>query len=295
MIDNGNGRHAAPDPAQLRRSVDDLSHLIGTPPPWSAPASHAPADAALITYAAACRACMPAGADGVALVDYPSAGLAIPFATEADRDRWALGHARTKGHTLTLIEQHPGTGSTITGTCEPEPGDGPPADGERAAPLVAFVVREGSPPDMLVRIPPRAAAAWLLTAAHAALLGKGSLGVDQPHRVLYVGRISRDGDDWQVRIDGLLGAAADDRYGDAIGLQCRVDAKLSPLQVEDVVEALVGRMIGLGRNAFSVVIMADATPGDPPDEQAEEVLRGERLAGLRRRGDDGCVPEVPGG
>ena len=282
---------AVVEQAQGRAVLADMDGRPDPAAPWSTPASFAPADAALITYAAACRACVPDGSLGIA-PEHPSVGLAIPFASQADRDRWALGHARDRGHTLTLIEQHPGTGSTITGTCEPEPGDGPPP-AERPAPLVAFVVRDGSPPDMLVRIPPRAAAAWLLTAAHAALLGRGSLGVDQPHRALYVGRMSRDGDRWQVRIDGLLGATGD-RFGDAIGMVCTGVAKLSPTQIEDVCETLIAQATDLTRNLFSVVIMTDAPPAAPPDDHADAVLRGERLAGLRRRGD-GCVPEAPGG
>lgn len=297
MTANGDGRHAAPDPASMRRAVDDLSHVVGPVQPWSTPASHAPADAALITYAAACRTCVPDGSLGVA-PEHASVGLAIPFATQADRDRWALGHADTRGHAVTLIEQHPGTGSTITGTAEPDDEPAGPAPAERPAPLVAFVVREGSPPDMLVRIPPRGAAAWLLTAAHAALLGRGSLGVEQPHRVLYVGRITRaDGDapTSQVRIDGLIGATTRALFGDPIGMVCDVDARLSPSQIEDVCEALIARQCAIGRHLFSVVLMTDAPTADPPDPDAEAVLRGERLAAMRRRGPDGCVPEAPGG
>jgi hypothetical protein len=266
----GDGR-PAPAPEVMRQAVDELHDVVGAVPTWSTPP---PVGGVAITYAAVCRTCNTEGVDSTG------------FSSQLLRNSWAAGHARARGHTVTLVEQHPSTGSTITGKCEPESEH----TARPPAPLVAFVVREGGPPDMLVRIPPRAAAAWLLTAAHAALLGKGSMGVDQPHRVLYVGRLTRDGEFWQVRIDGLLGAT-DQRFGGAVGMVCRIDGKLTPAQAEDVVEALVARANGLTRNLFSVVIMSDAPPNDPPDADADAVLRAERLTADP---GDGCVPPLPG-
>jgi hypothetical protein len=258
---------------------------------WSvAPTSPAPQRP---LYVAACSTCAAAGEN----IGEPGA-MAVPFSTEADRDRWAAAHANERGHVVSLAEQAPETGTTVTDHVAPVGAviSHPRYTGAAAAPkppippLVAFIAREQGPPDLVCRIPPRAGAAWLLTAAHACMLGKGSLGIEQPHRVLYVARLTRgtpgSPDDWQVRVDGVLGATGAG-FGAPVGAVWGVSAAADIPTVEDAVEALLGDEFGIGRHLFSVILMTDAPVGTPPDEHSEQVLRDERLAARERSRDAG--------
>lgn len=212
--------------------------------------------------------------------------LAIPFATEADRDQWAAAHADTRRHTVTLARHTPGSGggTTIEGRADPDPlpGTRPAATRGaaavpgRPAPLVAFVVPEGGRPDLLCRIPNRAGASWLLTAAHACLLGRqGSAGIPEPHRALYVGRVTEHPQVFEVRIDGVIGALVP-AFGLPIGDHFIVPRDTSLPGIEDAVEAEITGRHRLDRSMFSVVLMADAPPGDPPDPDADAYLRARR-------------------
>lgn len=222
----------------------------------------------VITHVAFCPACAAASD-----VDPP---VAIPFGSEAERDGWAVGHADTRDHVVTLATQQPGAGTTIIGHAAPDAPGTAPARGAapvKSAPLLAFVVPEGGPPDMLCRIPNRAGAAWLLTAAYSCLLGRsGSSGIPEPHRVLYVGRITETQYTFEVRVDGLLGAT-DPMFGRAIGDRFTVSRNVDLPGVEDAVEESLSRRHLIPRHLFSVVLMADAPPNDPPDPGADEFIR----------------------
>lgn len=228
----------------------------------------------VVQHLAFCRTC------AVEQGDDPH--LAIPFATETDRDQWATAHADTRRHTVTLAHHTPGAGggTTVAGRVDP---DALPAEARgaaavpgRPAPLLAFVVPEGAEPDMLCRIPNRAGAAWLLTAAHACLLGRqGSAGIPEPHRALYVGRITEHPKVFEIRIDGVIGALAP-LFGLPIGDYFTVPRDTSLPGIEDAVEAGILDRHRLDRNLFSVVLMADAAPADPPDTDADTYLRERR-------------------
>lgn len=276
-----------------RRMNATTDRGLWTVPP---PAPAGAADAALVLYLAACAQCQQADRAAGGEPQY----AATPFGRESDRDQWAERHALQRGHRVALVEQHPATGSTITRYVH-----GPEVGAERVRasvpyepPLIAFVVRSGKDPDLLCTIPDRAGAAWLLTAAHATMLGRGSLGIPQPHRVLYVGRLTRvdmPGDQpgqWRVRIDGLIGAT-DETFGKAVGMTIAVASHLDPGQVEDVCEAMIAEACKITRNLFSVVVMTDAPTAEPPDEHAEHVLREQRLAARGEHRDaGGPVPET---
>jgi hypothetical protein len=222
-----------------------------------------------VTYLAFCRACADEQGD--------EPPLPIPFATEADRDRWAMGHADARRHVVTLAEQSR-TGTTVIGAARP---DAEPEPARAAAPVapvpvLSFVVQSGGPPELSCLIPNRAGAAWLLTAAHACLLGRqGSHGIPEPHRVLYVGRITEHPQVFEVRIDGVIGALVE-AFGRPIGDYYTVPRDTDLPGVEDAVEAGIGERHGLARNLFSVVLMADAPPADPPDADADAYLRQRR-------------------
>lgn len=224
------------------------------------------ADGSPVTYVARCAECSQAGAEQGEPVEYSG----IPFGSAADRDRWATAHARARRHPVTLAEQGPTFGTRLVGRVEPPP-----------LPLVAFLLPEGGPPDLMCRIPERAGAAWLLTAAHACLLGRGggSLGIATPHRAMFIGHVSTDGPQLHVTIGGVIGAT-DNRFGQVIDAQYQVDAALTPAQAEDVVEELISRAALLPRNLFSVVLMAAGDVGEPPDPEADEALRAARLADI---------------
>ena len=266
------------DPAAEFAAVIDQARAVYRPgvPDDELPPPPPPPGEPQVMYLAACQQCPQVDASGL------PQRMAVPFARKSDRDHWANGHASARGHVVSLVEQHPASGSTITGRVDPD-GAPPPAVGVAAyePPLIAFVVRSGKDPDLLCTIPERAGAAWLLTAAHACLLGRGSLGVPQPDRALYVGRLtppSPHEQQWHVRIDGVLAAGVDDRIGDAVGMRMQVDGNLGPAQVEDVCEALIAGAHGIGRHLFSVVVMADPGVGDVADPAADDLLRQQRLA-----------------
>lgn len=240
----------------------------------------------VVTHAAFCRPCADEQGD--------EPPLPIPFASDAERDQWAAAHADARRHTVTLVEQRPGPGggTTIVGRADPGPppraplpGDPPPPPVEargaaavpgRPAPLLAFVVPEGGKPDMLCRIPNRAGSAWLLTAAHACLLGQqGSAGIPEPHRALFVGRVTEHPQVFEVRVDGVIGALVP-AFGLPIGDYFTVPRDTDLPGVEDAVEAGITERHGLARHLFSVVLMADAPPADPPDADADAYLRERR-------------------
>lgn len=161
-----------------------------------------------------------------------------------------------------------------------------------APPLVAFIARAGADPDLMCRIPPRAGAAWLLTAAHACALGRGSLGIQVAHRVMYAGRVARDpAGVWSVRIDGLLGAT-DTRFGAPVGARWSVDGHADITDVEDNIERLLSWEYMIPRAEFTVVLMSDAPVADPPDPHAEQLLREERLAARKAYRSDGRIPPL---
>lgn len=230
---------------------------------------------------------------------------------QPERDDQALDHATRTGHIVTLYTQDE-RGTTITGKVDsldvmpapvdnqPPPPEPPPPAAGRArpapptAPLVAFIARAGADPDLMCRIPPRAGAAWLLTAAHACALGRGSLGIQVAHRVMFAGRVARDpAGMWSVRIDGLLGAT-DARFGAPVGAVWSVDGHADITHVEDTVERLLSWEYMIPRNEFTVVLMSDAPVADPPDPQAEQLLREERLAARRAYRSDGAIPPLEG-
>lgn len=267
------------DTRMLSHAVRMLDQALGGGrAEWSVPASApaAAADAALVLYLAACAQCARQQQN---LGEGEAQHMAVPFGRETDRDRWAATHAAIRGHRVALVEQHPHTGSTITGHVDP------PARGAASAPipdppLIAFVVRSGREPEMLCTIPDRAGAAWLLTAAHACMLGAGSLGIPQPHRVLYVGRmgpVHPDTNMLSVRIDGLLGATGP-QFAAPVGFDYRVSVKLDPASAENVLEAMICHEHGIGRNLFSVVLMTDAELADVADPVADAEMREQRLA-----------------
>ena len=269
VVDAARARHAIPLPADveqaiargeaaatalIRQAVGDADLL--------AEFDRTPFDPAMlpITYVAHCVTCSQANDTGLS---------PIPFGSAADRDGWAHAHARDRRHTVTLAEQGPQIGTRLVGTAEPP-----------ALPLIAFVVPEGGEPDLMCRVPERAGAAWLLHAAHACMLGRagGSAGIPVPHRAMYVGRFTTSPATYlDVRVDGVVGAV-DDRYGRPIGMRMQVDGSLTPAQAEDVVEDLIHRGTGLPRNLFSVILIADPGVGEPPDPEADELLRAARLA-----------------
>ncbi len=221
----------------------------------------------VVTHVAVCHACT---------ADQPPAAAgwsAIPFATAEQRDRWASRHADTRGHRVTLAEQRPGVGSTVVGYADPDPARVP---GPVADPLLAFVVPGGSAdPSLMCRVPNRAGAVWLAYAAHACLLGhQGSSGVPEPHRVMFIGRVSPPTEHagWLVRIDGVLGAS-NARYGAAIGSRHQVLADMTLPDVESAVEARIDETYHFGRHTFSVILVTDAPLGDPPDPHADATLR----------------------
>jgi hypothetical protein len=230
------------------------------------------AEQVAVTYTAACRPCIDVAAD-VGAQHLAS----VPFATAHDRDTWAGGHARLTGHTVTLAVQGP-TGSTITGRMTPD-------QQVMGPPLVAFVVRHGAEPDLLCRIPERAGAAWLMSAAYAVMLGHGgtSLGVPAAHRVMYVGRTSLPDEqpdtsgviNLHVRVDGVLGATGPE-FAQPVGRTYYVDQRLDPATAEDVIETMITRETGLGRHLFGIILVADTAPVPPADEHADRILREQR-------------------
>jgi hypothetical protein len=245
-----------------------------------------------VTYLAFCRPC--------ADEHHTEPPIPIPFATEADRDRWAMGHADARQHDVTLAVQSR-AGTTTVGTARPdvlfEPSDQQPEQPHRAAakapaaPVLAFVVPSGGRPDLLCRIPNRAGAAWLLTAAHACLLGQqGSGGITEPHRALYVGRIAEHPEVFEVRVDGVIGALVE-AFGAPIGTYVTVARDTDLPGVEDAVEQAITDRFGLARHLFSVVLMADAPPADPPDAEADAYLRQRRAD--RARHEQRQAPPAP--
>jgi len=272
-------------PSEFAQVVDELraQYRPGVPDDELPPAPQ-------VTYLAGCATCLRADERTAA-----GALAAVPFGDRDDRDRWAHTHAQSRKHIVTLAEQRPGhgagTGTTVTGAVHPRPGEPaplPPA-------LVAFVLREGAEPDLLCRVPERAGATWLMTAAYACLLGRasGSLGIERAHRVMYVGRLNLAGADdelFDVRIDAVMGATGPE-YGAAIGRQYRIAVTLDPASAEQVVEELITRDTGLTRNLFGVILVADAPATEPADEHADTHLRTERAAG--RASVPGALLGVP--
>lgn len=276
-----------PDVEQaLRRGearASELLRAVTARPDLHAEVDRTPLDELPAMWLASCTTCGPFAGDDAVLRQIQM----LPFATEQDRDRWATTHAAEQGHRVNLVRQRPGEIAEHTGYAEPPRDTGVPlraalgrdraARGPRPAPLVAFSVVEGRGPDLTCRIPERAGAAWLLYAAHACLLGRsGSAGIPAPHRIMYSGRVSRDGaDGWQVRIDGMIGATVPG-WGAPVGTQWGVHGNASPADIEDAVEALLADEYGLDRHMFSVVCCADATVPDPPDPDADAYLRARR-------------------
>jgi hypothetical protein len=262
-------QNGAGSPTQFAAVIDELraGYRPGVP--------HDALPPAVVQHLAFCRTC------AVEQGDDPH--LAIPFASEADRDTWAAAHADDRRHTVTLARHSPGAGAGTTIVGRVDPGHPPAAEARgaaavpgRPAPLLAFVVPEGGKPDMLCRIPNRAGAAWLLTAAHACLLGQqGSAGIPEPHRALYVGRITEHPKVFEIRIDGVIGALAP-VFGLPIGDYFTVPRDTPLPGIEDAVEAGILDRHRLDRNLFSVVLMADAPPADPPDTDADTYLRERR-------------------
>jgi hypothetical protein len=272
-------------PSEFAKVIDDLraQYRPGVPFDELPPAPQ-------VTYLAGCATCLRAEPG-----DVPASLSAVPFADREGRDRWAHAHAQARRHVVTLAESRPGhgpgTGTTVTGAVHPRPGEPVPP----APALVAFVLREGQEPDLLCRVPERAGATWLMTAAYACLLGRasGSLGIDRAHRVMYVGRLTLTGaadELLDVRIDAVMGATGTE-YGAAIGRQYRIAVTLDPASAEQVVEELITRDTGLARNLFGVILVADAPVTEPADEHADTTLRAGRAAG--RASVPGALLGVP--
>jgi hypothetical protein len=281
--------HDPIDPAEMRRIADEFRACVGEPATWTVPppAPAAAADAALVTYAAVCndQACRPPGELPV--------GMLVPFGSEADRDRWAEGHALSRQHEVSLVEQHPGAGSTITGTvAAPALIMGRAAAPRPVPPLVAFVVPTSGPPDLLCRIDPAAGASFLMTAAHACMLGRGSLGITQPHRAMYVGHLAAfELGGWEVRISGVVGALTPE-LGAPIGTTIGVHGPVGPDDLTDAVEAVINDEHGIPRHLYTVILVADEPLPAPPDPDAERILREQRLARRHEQRVDGAVPDL---
>ncbi|MEV4122875.1 hypothetical protein [Micromonospora sp. NPDC049645] len=202
----------------------------------------------------------------------------LPFRDESSRDRWAAIHATSTGHRVTLATDDPDTGSTITGYADPPtrlPDPVPlvrgtaPVDDAARPPLVEFVAYPGRAPDLVCTIAPQAGAAWLLVAAHACMVGRGSLGVEQPQRVLYTGRATRTQlGGWSIRIDGVLGA--EHPYdGRAVGDTFGVDGADNPTDVEQAAAAWVADLTGRPVHEVVVVLLVDGPqPGASLPEAA---------------------------
>ena len=224
-------------------------------------------------FIAACRDCI---ADDPG----PAWTAAATFFNLPARDAWARKHAEVTGHQVTLAEQHHETGTTLQGVAMRRA----VGRAERPLPLVAFIVPEGGQPDLMCRVPERSGASWLVTAAHACLIGKGggSAGVARPHVVMMIGRILHAGARFEVSVDGVFGATGPE-YGKPIGARYAVSGDADPATVEDTVEELIAVQYGLARHLFSVVLMAD--PGgyhEPPDPHADAALREQRRAARER-------------
>lgn len=227
-----------------RRVTADLPAEAPAPGPYA------------VEYVMICRECWP----------YP-----VPWPTRDRRDSEARHHADEYAHPVTLAEQADTTGTTITGYIDPTPparATVPAPRDRRRPPLVAFVAPADGPPDLVCTVTPRAGAAWLVTAAHACLRGRGSLGVEQPHRVMYTGRAARTPlGGWSILIDGVVGATSLE-HGQPIGCVFGVDGTDNPEAVEEAAEAYVADTAGLDPDTFGVVLLVDDHAGAPAPDPA---------------------------
>lgn len=236
------------------------------------------------------RRVQPDPAGGEQLADAPAATVfmaecadnctpgGVPFPAEELRDSWARSHRLATGHRVTLAQLTSDGETRISGYAgdPPAAAEQAPAPTARASarasapvpppttpthPRVGFVVGADGQPDLVCSIAPRAGAAWLLTAAHACMLGRGSLGVEQPHRAMYTGRVVPTPlGGWQVTIDGVYGAESTD-YGKAIGMIFGVHTSDATAElIEDAAEAYVAEETGLPRERFTVVLLSDQPP-----------------------------------
>lgn len=245
-----------------------------------------------VLFVAVCAACM-----GVA-------GLPpMAFSAQDSRDEWAMRHADELGHSVALAVQSEQTGTTVVGRADPDPDPDAEVPAESApappppltvpdpgaAPLVAFRVPPGGPPDLMCRIPSHA--------AHACLLGRqGSSGIPEPHRAMFIGRVTApfgEGTAWRVRIDGLIGAHRAD-LGPVIGFAMTVPAEATLPVVEDLVEGAIATSYGLPPHEFSVLLVTDAPYHDPPDPDAAEIIRrAQAVAAVSMFGREPHVLAVP--
>lgn len=286
-------QQSEPATGEFARVIDDLRARYRP----GVPDDELPAD---VSFTAACRDCLQRWKDAdTTLTSKPELFGLREFRTLAERDEWATGHANATGHHVALAVVTPSRGTTLTGvatsarrTQQPKPGKFetfsappppppapmPPSSAE--LPLIAFIVPAGGEPDLMCRIPERAGASWLITAAHSCLLaqGAGSSGVPRPHRVMFIGKVRSERRPDQsltftVTIDGVAGAT-DARFGRPIGARYGINGKADPATVEDAVEQLIATQYNLDRHEFSVALMND--PGGylpPPDPAADQVLR----------------------